>query len=110
MIFGDSHAGGLSSNVKNNLDDNYSVCGFVKPGVNIATQISSMTADINLLTKNDLIIFWGGSNDVSKNNSQGGLKHLFLIIIIIIFIYCNLVVTRWQWLFYMYTKLEIGYY
>jgi hypothetical protein len=62
--------------VKNNLDDNYSVCGFVKPGVNIATQISSMTVNINLLTKNDLIIFWGGSNDVSKNNSQEGLKHL----------------------------------
>ena len=30
--------------------------------------------------------------------------------IIIIFIYCNWVVTRWQWLFYMYTKYEIGYY
>jgi len=26
-----------------------------------------------------------------------------------IFIYCNWVVTRWQWLFYMYTKYEIGY-
>jgi len=35
-----------------------------------------MTVNINLLTKNDLIIFWGGSNDVSKNNSQEGLKHL----------------------------------
>ena len=75
-ILGDSHAQGLSSNVKNNLDDNYSVCGFVTPGVNVATQISSMTVDINLLTKNYLIIFWGGSNDVSKNNSQEGLKHL----------------------------------
>jgi len=32
------------------------------------------------------------------------------IIIIIIFINCNWVVTRWQWLFYMYTKHEIGYY
>ena len=31
------------------------------------------------------------------------------LIIIIIFIYCNWVVTRWQWLFYMYTKYEIGY-
>jgi len=29
--------------------------------------------------------------------------------IIIIFINCNWVVTRWQWLFYMYTKYEIGY-
>ena len=30
--------------------------------------------------------------------------------LIIIFIYCNWVVSRWQWLFYMYTKYEIGYY
>ena len=28
---------------------------------------------------------------------------------IIIFINCNWVVTQWQWLFYMYTKHEIGY-
>jgi len=76
VILGDSHARGLSSIVKNNLDDNYSVCGFVKPGVNITTQISSMAADINLLTKSDSIIFWASSNDVSKNNSQEGLKHL----------------------------------
>jgi len=36
--------------------------------------------------------------------------NIIIIIIIIIFIYCNWVVTRWQWLFYMYTKHEIGYY
>jgi len=30
--------------------------------------------------------------------------------IIIIFTNCSWVVTRWQWLFYMYTKCEIGYY
>jgi len=29
--------------------------------------------------------------------------------IIIIFVNCNWVVTRWQWLFYMCTKYEIGY-
>jgi len=33
----------------------------------------------------------------------------YLIIIIIIFINCNWIVTWWQWLFYMYTKYEIGY-
>ena len=31
-------------------------------------------------------------------------------IIIIIFINYNWVVTQWKWLFYMYTKYEIGYY
>ena len=34
---------------------------------------------------------------------------ILIIIIIIIFINCNWAVTRWQWLFYMYTKYEIGY-
>jgi len=37
------------------------------------------------------------------------LQGIIIIIIIIIFIYCNWVVTRWQWLFYIYTKHEIGY-
>jgi len=32
-----------------------------------------------------------------------------ILIIIIIIIKCNLVVTRWQWLFYIYTKYEIGF-
>jgi hypothetical protein len=35
---------------------------------------------------------------------------VIIIIIIIIIIYCNWVVTRWQWLVYMYTKYEIDYY
>ena len=33
-----------------------------------------------------------------------------IIIIIIIFINCNWVATQWQWLLYMHTKHEIGYY
>jgi len=32
---------------------------------------------------------------------------IMIIIIIIICINCNWVVTRWQWLFYMYTKYEM---
>ena len=38
---------------------------------------------------------------------MSGSTEFFRIIIIII--NCNLVVTLWQWLFYMYTKYEIGY-
>jgi len=37
---------------------------------------------------------------------------MFLIInktLIITFINCNWVVSRWQWLFYMYTKYEVVY-
>ena len=79
MIIGDSYAHGLSGNVKNNLDEKYSVCGLVKPGVIIATQISSMTVDTTRLMKNDLIVSWGGAN-VNKISSQEGLNFVQSII------------------------------
>jgi len=45
--------------------------------------------------------------DVARTSQlEFGVK---IIMIIIIFINCNWVVTRWQWLFYMYTKYETGY-
>jgi len=36
------------------------------------------------------------------------ILYYYYFIIIIIIINCNWVVTRWQWLFYMYTKYETG--
>jgi hypothetical protein len=39
------------------------------------------------------------------------LKHsVKYVLILIICINCNWVDTRWQWLFYMYTKYDTGYY
>ena len=46
----------------------------------------------------------------SEDNASKSSSVIIIIIIIIIFIYCSCVVTWWQWLFYMYTKHEIGYY
>ena len=40
---------------------------------------------------------------------SSSISLVFIIIIIIIIINCNWVVAWWQWLFYMYTKYEIGY-
>ena len=42
-------------------------------------------------------------------SSSISLVFIIIIIIIIIIINCNWVVAWWQWLFYMYTKYEIGY-
>jgi len=47
------------------------------------------------------------SSVTTRHNNKR--QRLIIIIIIIIIIDCNWVVTRWQWLFYMYTKYEIGY-
>ena len=45
----------------------------------------------------------------NNDNNNTGLFEMISNKVIIIFIYCNCVVTGWQWLFYMYTKHEIGY-
>jgi hypothetical protein len=48
----------------------------VKPGSGIDTLASRVKGDIEELTKEDVLLFWGGTNDAGKNNSQNGLKHL----------------------------------
>jgi len=57
---------------------------------------------------------WMMKWDATETNyHRKGQKDTFLMsvnLIIIIFIYCKLRCTRWQWLFYMYTNHEIGYY
>jgi uncharacterized integral membrane protein len=35
---------------------------------------------------------------------------ILLLLLLLLFINCNLDDARWQWLFYMYTKYDIGYY
>jgi len=50
------------------------------------------------------------TNYVPREYGVAAILFIIIIIIIIIIIYCNWFVTRWQWLFYMYTKYGIGYY
>jgi hypothetical protein len=76
VILGDNHARGSASSVKHNFNDNYRCSGFVRLGANIDTLISSVMEDVKHLTNSDTIVFMGGTNDVSKNNFQDGLKHI----------------------------------
>jgi hypothetical protein len=62
--------------MKHNLIDNYRSSGFVRPGANTDTLTSSMMKVIKHLKKNVTIVVWEGTNDVSKNNSQDGLKQI----------------------------------
>jgi hypothetical protein len=52
------------------------VIGFVKPGSDNGTLTSSVKGTFEKLAKNNVIVFWGGTNDISKNNTIEGLKHV----------------------------------
>ena len=62
--------------MKGYLPNKFAVQGVVKPGS--STDILTLTAseDINNLTQSDVLIFWGGANDVGKNNSVNGLRNI----------------------------------
>jgi len=53
-------------------------------------------ANSNITSRNNMYLPTGIHLSTFKNNNN----------IIIIFINCNWVITRWQWLYYMYTNME----
>jgi hypothetical protein len=75
-IIGDSHARDAAGNVKQNLDATFSTSGIVCPGLKMGNMIPLMTSEIKQLNRKDVIILWGGANDVYKNNSWDALKHI----------------------------------
>ena len=75
-IIGDSHVKGLSDKLSNDLDECFSVIGISKPNANTEGIISSLNLLTENFTKNDLVIFYGGNTDISKNESKKGFYSL----------------------------------
>ena len=74
VLIGDSHIKGLSSELKHRLGDLYVILGFAKPNANVRELKDTIKNEVNKLTKDDVLVFWGGTNDVSKNNAAKGLS------------------------------------
>jgi hypothetical protein len=74
FILGDSHAKGCAAEVKHYLNNDFNVHGTTIPGAGMEIIKASADAKINQLTSNDVMVLWGGSNDVARNNSTEGLK------------------------------------
>jgi hypothetical protein len=76
VIIGDSHVRGLADKVSCNLGEAFNVIGISKPNADIEGITSSLNTSIKNLTKKDVIIFYGGTKDISKNESRKGLHSL----------------------------------
>lgn len=76
LIIGDSHASNSASLLQDNLNPDYAVSSIVKPGAHM-NAITDTAGEIGRsLTGDDVIIIWGGSNDISRNNSKDALKNV----------------------------------
>jgi len=76
VIVGDSHARRCSAKLQQHLGERCSVTGHVMPGARMEHIVNSGLQEINNLTGDDVIVVWGGSNDISKQNSEEAVKHL----------------------------------
>ena len=66
LIIGDSNARLCATNIKSEIKGNHDVRGLVKPGAGAGVLVNTANGDIANLTKNDVVIFCGGTNDVAK--------------------------------------------
>jgi RNase H-fold protein (predicted Holliday junction resolvase) len=76
LILGDSHARSCAQGVKHNLNHNVEVQGIVKPGADMETIISTSIKSVEKFTNKDIVVIWGGTRDVGKNESAKGLHQL----------------------------------
>jgi hypothetical protein len=76
FIIGDSYTRLCVTNFKSEIKDNYDVQGLVKPGAGADILVNTANSDITNLTKNNVVIFYGGVNDVAKENSKMALRQI----------------------------------
>jgi hypothetical protein len=75
IIIGDSHAKGCAATITHNLRRTFEVTGYVKTGMGLEEITNIARKEIDELTKKDMVVFWGGANNIAKNESQKGLIH-----------------------------------
>jgi len=74
IVIGNSHARGCAAEIKSNLDEDFEVKGFLNPGTELNSIITSAKRDIQQLSKQDVVVVWGGSKDVGKNETKQGIN------------------------------------
>jgi hypothetical protein len=67
-----SHAQGCAAEIKLNLDEGLEVQGFANPGTGVNIITTSAKIDIQHLSKQDVVVIWGGSKYVGKNETKKG--------------------------------------
>jgi hypothetical protein len=75
-ILGDSHTRGSAIRIGEYLGDKFEVYGVTKPGARVADIIAQTNLEHRNLTKNDVIVLQGGSNDVYRNDSKAALTQI----------------------------------
>ena len=81
LILGESHTRRCASEVKQQLNSEYEVFGFISPLSGMKDIKGSAKIKMTQLTREDMVVLWGGANDVARNKSMVGMKHILDLLI-----------------------------
>jgi lysophospholipase L1-like esterase len=76
LILGDSHSRGIANELQQHVGEDSIVQALIKPGANIEAILRQKDLAIAKLAKQDVCIIWGGTQDISRNESNQGLQQL----------------------------------
>jgi hypothetical protein len=76
ILIGDSHARGCAEKLSSYLGNAYEVTGYVSPNTGLDVITDSAKEETEQLTQNDIVIVCGGTSNISKNESNKGLRHV----------------------------------
>ena len=81
VILGVSHARGCAARVKHLLNSDFEVFGSINPGAGMKIIKDMASMKVQHLTRKGVVVLWGSSNDISRNNSLVGLKNILKFLI-----------------------------
>jgi len=76
IVVGDSFARGIAGELLHNLGRDFEVIGYVNTGSGMEVITNVAKQESTTLTKKDMVVIWGGSNDIAKNEVNSGLSHI----------------------------------
>jgi len=80
LIYGDSHARGSAPRLQLNLGKDYAVSSFIKPGAQMKAISTTANIERKLLKSEDVLVLWGGSSNISKNNMREAITNVFELV------------------------------
>jgi len=76
VVVGDSFAKGIASELVHNLGSAFEVIGHMRPGSGMKVITELANQEITTLTKKDMVVVWGGANDIARNEANNALTHI----------------------------------
>jgi predicted phosphodiesterase len=76
LVIGDSHGRESASKVKCNLENGFEVQGVINQGAGLTAITNSVKEEVKLLTKKAVVVVWGGTREVGKNETKNRLNQI----------------------------------